>query len=117
MAKKASPKSPAADGMEEAKKAVLDRALHDIVKRYGEGSIMRLGEAHQMKVEAIPTGRFLRPCLGCWWHPQHASRIFGPESWEKPHSVTHRCRVPAREVPLLSRYEHALDLFTPPNVV
>ncbi|HPL82465.1 MAG TPA: DNA recombination/repair protein RecA, partial [Anaerolineaceae bacterium] len=42
--------------MEEAKKAVLDRALHDIVKRYGEGSIMRLGEAHQMKVESIPTG-------------------------------------------------------------
>ncbi|HPL82236.1 MAG TPA: DNA recombination/repair protein RecA, partial [Anaerolineaceae bacterium] len=56
MAKKATPKSKSTDGMEEAKKAVLDRALHDIVKRYGEGSIMRLGEAHQMKVEAIPTG-------------------------------------------------------------
>jgi len=41
--------------MEEAKKVVLDRALHDIVKKYGEGSIMRLGEAYQMQVEAIPT--------------------------------------------------------------
>jgi len=29
--------------LQEAKKAVLDRALHDIVKKYGEGSIMRLG--------------------------------------------------------------------------
>ena len=28
--------------IQEAKKAVLDRALHDIVKKYGEGSIMGL---------------------------------------------------------------------------
>ena len=50
--KKAAPtdNSEAEANMNEAKKAVLDRALHDIVKRYGEGSIMRLGEAHQMQV-------------------------------------------------------------------
>ncbi len=42
--------------MNEAKRAVLDKALGDIVKRYGEGSIMRLGETHSLEVEAIPTG-------------------------------------------------------------
>lgn len=42
--------------MSEARRAVLDKALGDIIKRYGEGSIMRLGEAHQLAVEVIPTG-------------------------------------------------------------
>ena len=41
--------------MDEGKRVVLDRALGDIIKRYGEGAIMRLGEAHHMTIEAIPT--------------------------------------------------------------
>ena len=36
----------------EARRAVLDKALSDIVKRYGEGSIMRMGEAKHLNVEA-----------------------------------------------------------------
>ncbi len=44
--------------MDDARRAVLEKALGDIVKRYGEGSIMRLGEAHHMTVDAIPTGSF-----------------------------------------------------------
>jgi recombination protein RecA len=58
-AKKTTPSQPSSSSdqnMNDAKKAVLDKALNDIIKRYGEGSIMRLGEAHQMQVEAIPTG-------------------------------------------------------------
>jgi len=68
--------------MDEAKKAVLDRALNDIVKRYGEGSIMRLGEAHQMEVEAIPTGSLsLDIGLGIGGIPKgRITEIFGPES-------------------------------------
>ncbi|HQC64919.1 MAG TPA: DNA recombination/repair protein RecA, partial [Anaerolineaceae bacterium] len=82
MAKKATPKSKSTEGMEEAKKAVLDRALHDIVKRYGEGSIMRLGEAHQLKVESIPTGSLsLDLALGVGGIPKaRITEIFGPES-------------------------------------
>ena len=53
MAKK--PISPQPE-MDEARQAALDKALGDITKRYGDGSIMRLGEAHQLRVEAIPTG-------------------------------------------------------------
>ncbi len=37
-----------------AKRAVLDKAVGDILKRYGDGSIMRLGEAKHMETEAFP---------------------------------------------------------------
>ncbi|RMF29065.1 MAG: DNA recombination/repair protein RecA, partial [Chloroflexi bacterium] len=40
------------DGRAEA----LERALNTIVKRFGEGAIMRLGEATHLQVEVIPTG-------------------------------------------------------------
>jgi recombination protein RecA len=68
--------------MLDAKKAVLDRALTDIVKRYGEGSIMRLGEAQHMKVEAIPTGSLsLDIALGVGGIPRgRITEIYGPES-------------------------------------
>ena len=42
--------------MSDAKDKALENALKDITKRYGDGSIMRLGEAHSLQVEAIPTG-------------------------------------------------------------
>jgi recombination protein RecA len=66
----------------EAKRAVLDKALGDIVKRYGEGSIMRLGEAHQLQVEAIPTGSLaLDLALGVGGIPRgRITEIYGPES-------------------------------------
>lgn len=68
--------------MSDAKKAVLDKAVSDIVKRYGEGSIMRLGEAHQMAVEAIPTGSLsLDIALGVGGIPRgRITEIYGPES-------------------------------------
>ncbi|MBI9046883.1 MAG: recombinase RecA [Anaerolineaceae bacterium] len=67
---------------EEGKRAVLDKALGDIVKRYGEGSIMRLGEAHHLNVEAIPTGSLsLDIALGIGGLPKaRITEVFGPES-------------------------------------
>jgi recombination protein RecA len=49
---------------DEAKKVELDpgraraleQTLSTILKRFGEGSIMRLGEATHMKIDTIPTG-------------------------------------------------------------
>ena len=66
----------------EARRAVLDKALGDIVKRYGEGSIMRLGEAHQLAVEIIPTGSLsLDLALGVGGIPRgRITEIYGPES-------------------------------------
>ncbi|MCJ7695514.1 MAG: recombinase RecA [Anaerolineaceae bacterium] len=68
--------------MNEAKKTVLDRALGDIIKKYGEGSIMRLGEAHHMQVESIPTGSLsLDIALGTGGIPKaRITEIYGPES-------------------------------------
>jgi recombination protein RecA len=68
--------------MDDARKMVLEKALGDIVKRYGEGSIMRMGEAHQMKVESIPTGSLsLDIALGAGGIPRgRITEIFGPES-------------------------------------
>ena len=38
------------------KKKALDKALSDIQKEFGKGSIMLLGENTKMSIEAIPTG-------------------------------------------------------------
>ncbi len=64
------------------KLAALDGALGDIIKRYGDGSIMRLGEAHDMIVESIPTGSLsLDIALGIGGIPRgRITEIYGPES-------------------------------------
>jgi recombination protein RecA len=60
----------------------LDKALTEITKRYGDGSIMRLGEAQHMNVEAIPTGALsLDIALGIGGVPRgRITEIYGPES-------------------------------------
>lgn len=66
----------------DARQIALERALSDITKRYGDGSIMRLGEAHQLLVEAIPTGSLsLDLALGVGGIPRgRITEIYGPES-------------------------------------
>ncbi len=68
--------------IDEARRAVLERALGDIVKRYGEGSIMRLGEARHLAVEVIPTGSLsLDIALGVGGIPRaRITEVFGPEA-------------------------------------
>ncbi len=68
--------------LEGAKRAVLDKAVGDILKRYGEGSIMRLGEAQGMVTEVIPTGSLsLDIALGVGGIPRgRVIEIYGPES-------------------------------------
>ncbi len=75
------PTEPASN-MSEARRAVLEKALGDIIKRYGEGSIMRMGEARHLAVEAIPTGSLsLDIALGVGGIPRaRITEIFGPES-------------------------------------
>jgi len=83
MARKSQPElAPAVRQMDDAKKAVLDKAVGDIIKRYGDGSIMRLGEAHSMVVDAIPTGALsLDLALGVGGIPRgRITEIYGPES-------------------------------------
>ena len=114
MAKKiVNPIATSSEPMSEAKRAVLDKALGDIIKRYGEGSIMRLGEAHQLAVEVIPTGSLsLDIALGVGGIPRgRITEIYGPESSGK----TTLCLHIAAEAQKLGGtvafidMEHALD--------
>lgn len=111
--KKASATEAADSNLSEAKKAVLDRALHDIVKKYGEGSIMRLGEAAHMKVESIPTGSLsLDMALGVGGIPKaRITEIYGPESSGKTTLCQHivaECQALGGTAAFIDM-EHALD--------
>jgi recombination protein RecA len=68
--------------VDEARNAALDKALGDISKRFGEGTVMRLGEAHHLAVDAIPTGSLsLDIALGVGGIPRgRVTEIYGPES-------------------------------------
>jgi len=99
--------------MDEGRRAMLDKALGDIVKRYGDGSIMRLGEAHKMTIDAIPTGSLsLDLALGIGGIPRgRITEIYGPESSGK----TTLCQHIVAEVQKMGGtaayvdMEHALD--------
>ena len=69
----------------DAKQAVLDKALEDITKRFGEGSIIRLGEARHLEVAVIPTGSLaLDIALGVGGIPRaRVAEVFGPEACGK----------------------------------
>jgi recombination protein RecA len=75
-------KSKNEEEQDDGRRAVLDKALGDIIKRYGDGSIMRLGEARHMQTEVIPTGSLsLDIALGVGGIPRgRITEIYGPES-------------------------------------
>lgn len=81
MARRSNP-TPANDPIDQNRQIALDKALGDITKRYGDGAIMRLGEAHHLVVEAIPTGALsLDIALGIGGIPRgRITEIYGPES-------------------------------------
>ncbi len=74
------------------KREALDLTLGEIEKRFGQGAIMRLGEASlQLHVEAIPTGSLaLDLALGIGGIPRaRITEIFGPESTGKSTLAQH----------------------------
>ena len=70
---------------------VLALTLKDITKRFGDGAVMRLGEATHLKVEAIPTGSLaLDLALGVGGIPRgRVTEIFGPEASGKTTLAQH----------------------------
>ena len=97
-----------------ARAKALDKALGDIVKRFGDGSIMRLGEAESiMQVEAIPTGALsLDMALGIGGVPRgRVTEIYGPESSGKTTLCQHIVAEAQRMggVCAFIDMEHALD--------
>ncbi|RLC37660.1 recombinase RecA [candidate division Kazan bacterium] len=97
----------------EALKASLDKAISAIHKSYGEGSIMRLGDARQMDVETISTGSLgLDIALGAGGVPKgRIIEIFGPESSGKTTLALHIAAEAQRQGGTVAFIdaEHALD--------
>ena len=77
----------AKDGREKA----LDVALANLTKRFGEGTVMRLGEATHLEIETIPTGSLaLDRALGAGGIPRgRVSEVYGPEGSGKTTLAQH----------------------------
>jgi recombination protein RecA len=92
----------------------LEAAISSITKSYGEGSIMRLGDARaQVKIDVIPTGSLaLDLALGVGGIPRgRVVEIFGPESSGKTTLMLHVI-ANAQKTGGLAAFidaEHALD--------
>lgn len=84
------PKAKDQEGKEEKQTAALE-AMSQIKSRFGEGSIMKLGEAKRMEVEVIPTGCVsLDIALGVGGVPRgRIIEIFGPEASGKTTLAQH----------------------------
>ncbi len=111
MPKKSEPAS--SESIDEGRRAMLDKAVGDIVKRYGDGSIMRLGDAHKMTIDAIPTGSLsLDLALGIGGIPRgRITEIYGPESSGKT-TICQHIVAEVQKVGGTAAYvdmEHALD--------
>lgn len=66
----------------EGKDRALENTIASLTKRFGEGAIMRLGDAQHLQVDAIPTGALpLDIALGIGGVPKgRVIEIYGPES-------------------------------------
>ena len=97
------------------KKDALEDALLQIEKQYGKGSIMKLGENTQEKVDVIPTGCMtLDIALGIGGVPRgRVIEIYGPESSGKT-TVSLHIIAEAQKMGGTAAFidaEHALDPF------
>lgn len=92
---------------------LLEAAVKEIQEKFGEGSIMKLGEAKRVDVDAIPTGSFsLDSALGVGGMPRgRIIEIFGPESSGKTTLALHIIREAQKKGGLAAFIdaEHALD--------
>ena len=77
--------------MAENKEQALEQALKLIEKEYGKGSVMRLGDEVDRKIEVIPTGSIsLDKALGVGGYPKgRIIEIYGPESSGKTTFALH----------------------------
>jgi len=95
------------------KQKALDITLTQLTKRFGEGTIMKLGESSQYDVAAIPTGSLaLDAALGIGGVPRgRITEIFGPESSGKT-TLTQHIIAEAQRMGGVAAFidvEHALD--------
>ncbi|MGD1996261.1 MAG: recombinase RecA, partial [Anaerolineae bacterium] len=99
--------------VDEGRKKALEATLSTLAKRFGEGAIMRLGEASHLEVDVIPTGSLgLDIALGVGGIPRgRVTEIFGPDGSGKTTLAQHIV-AEAQKAGGIAAYidmEHALD--------
>ena len=67
---------------EEGRKKAIDATLGELTKKYGEGAVVRLGDAAHLHVDVIPTGSLtIDIAIGVGGVPRgRVTEIYGPES-------------------------------------
>ena len=102
------------DNKEDAKKVqALDDAIKQIEKKYGKGSVMKLGDRVAVSVDVIPTGSLtLDLALGIGGYPKgRIIEIYGPESSGKTTLTLHaiaECQKQGGRAAFIDA-EHAID--------
>ena len=102
------------ENKEEAKKVqALDDAIKQIEKKYGKGSVMKLGDRAAVSVDVIPTGSLtLDLALGIGGYPKgRIIEIYGPESSGKTTLTLHaiaECQKQGGRAAFIDA-EHAID--------
>ncbi len=98
---------------ETAKTKTLETTIASLKKRFGDGAIMKMGEATGMKVDAIPTGSIsLDLALGVGGIPRgRVTEIYGPEASGKT-TICQHIIAEAQKMGGVAAFidvEHALD--------
>lgn len=97
----------------QARLAVIANTVVEITKRFGDGALMRLGEAQHLRVASIPTGSLaLDLALGVGGIPRgRVTEIYGPEASGKTTLAQHIVAEAQRMggVCAFIDMEHALD--------
>ena len=95
------------------KDTALERAIAQIEKQYGSGSIMQMDESKYAKIEGIPTGSLSLDIAlgGCGMPRGRAIELFGPESSGKTTLALHIIANAQKNggVAAFIDAEHALD--------
>jgi recombination protein RecA len=100
--------------------ASLEKTIKDLTKKFGDGTIVRLGEATHLQVDFIPTGALsLDVALGVGGIPRgRVTEIYGPESSGKTTLCLHIISQAQRMGGICSfiDMEHALDATYAENI-
>lgn len=99
--------------MKDDKKKNLEETIDELKQKFGEGTIMKLGEARRVDVDTIPSGSFsLDIALGVGGMPRgRIVEVYGPESSGKTTLALHMVAEAQKKGGLAAFVdaEHALD--------
>ncbi len=98
---------------DEGRSKALESTLSDITKRFGDGAILRLGDAAHLQIDAIPTGSLaVDVALGVGGVPRgRVIEVYGPESSGKTTFCLHTIAEAQKRGGICAfiDMEHALD--------